>query len=75
MALGEQDNIEARAVGGAQDFLGQIEGRIDLAGRQRLQRAGDRLLDRLRADGDVRHRGVETELHRGFLAGDWRAQD
>ena len=67
--LGEQDDVEARAVGGAQDLLGEIEGRIDLGGRQRLQRAGDRLLDRFRSDGDVRDRCVEAELHRGFPSG------
>ena len=74
MALGEQDDVEAGAVGRAQDLLRKIKGRIDLAGRQRLQRAGDRMLDRLRSDGDVRDGGVKAELHRGFLP-DLVAQD
>ena len=66
MPLGKQDNVEARAVGCAQDLLGEIEGRIDLGGRQRFQGPGDRLLDRFRSDGDMRHRCVKAELHRGF---------
>ena len=67
MTLREQDDIESRAIGRAQDLLRQFKSRIDLAGRQRLQGSGNRLLDCLGADGDVRDGRVKSELHRGFL--------
>ena len=67
--LGKQNDVEARAIGCAQNLLGEIEGRIDLGGRQRFQGTRDRLLDRFRSDGDMRDRCVKAELHRGFPSG------
>ena len=74
MALGKQDDIEARPVGGAQDLPGEGKGGIDLGRRQWRQRPCDGLLDLLRSGGDVGNRCVEAELHRRLLArnGAWR---